>query len=69
MTRFDMKLSFEQKELFERAKTLGGYKSLSDFVLSVTQKRADEIINEHEILIEAKENNEIFIKTLLSEGS
>ena len=42
--RFDTRLSKEQKELFEFAANLGGYRSLTDFVISSAQQKANEIV-------------------------
>jgi uncharacterized protein (DUF1778 family) len=42
--RFDARLSLTQKELLEKAAHLGGYRSLSDFVIKVAEDKANEII-------------------------
>ncbi len=49
--RFDTRLSREQKALFERAARLGGYRSLTDFVVLTVQKRAKEIIQENDQIL------------------
>ncbi|GAA4279466.1 type II toxin-antitoxin system TacA family antitoxin [Aquimarina mytili] len=65
-TRFDTRLSIKQKELFERAATLGGYGSLTDFVLKTVQKRAKEIIKENEVILASKRDSEIFFDALMN---
>ena len=46
--RFDTRLPLEQKQLFERAAILGGYRNLTDFVVVTVQSKAKEIIEERE---------------------
>ena len=58
--RFDTRLSKEQKNFFERAAILGGYRSLTDFVILTVQKKAQEIIEERERIIASNRDSEIF---------
>tara|TARA_B110000285_G_C14761479_1_gene439756 strand:- start:241 stop:528 length:288 start_codon:yes stop_codon:yes gene_type:complete len=62
--RFDTRLSKEQKILFERAARLGGYRSLTDFVVLTVQERAKEIILEKEQIIASKKDNDIFFNAI-----
>lgn len=64
--RFDARLSREQKEFFERAALLGGYRSLTDFVVSAVQKRANEIIEQKEKILADERDREIFFNALLN---
>lgn len=64
--RFDTKLPKEQKQLFERAALLGGYRSLTDFVIVTVQDKAKEIIEERERVIASQEDNEIFFDALVN---
>jgi len=45
--RFDIRLTQSQKDFFERAALLGGYKTLSTFILQSAQEKASIIIEEH----------------------
>ena len=49
--RFDTRLPREQKQFFERAAMLGGYRNLTDFVIATVQTKAKEIIEEREKII------------------
>ncbi len=69
MSRFDTRWTEEQKRLFERASTLGGFRSLSEFVFFAVQQRAEEIIEKHEHLISTKRDQEIFANALLNPPS
>ena len=42
--RFNARLSREQKQLFEKAASIGGYRSLTDFVILTIQEKAKEIV-------------------------
>lgn len=58
--RFDVRLSKEQKQFFERAAYLGGFRSLTDFVIITVQEKAKEIIKEKEQVIVSERDSQIF---------
>lgn len=62
--RFDARLSKEQKDFFERAALLGGYRSLTDFVVLTVQEKAKEIIKEKEQIIASEKDSEIFFNAI-----
>jgi len=62
--RFYTRLSKEQKDLFERAAILGGYRSLTDFVIMTVQKKAEEIIEKSEKIIASEKDSEIFFDAI-----
>ena len=62
--RFDTRLSKEQKVFFERAARVGGYRSLTDFVVLTVQEKANEIISETEQIIASKKDSEIFFDAI-----
>ena len=64
--RFDTKLSRAQKQFFERAATLGGYRSLTDFVLSSVQEKANEIIKESELVLATQKDSKIFFDAIMN---
>lgn len=63
-TRFDTRLSKEQKYLFERAAVIGGYRSLTDFVVDTVQNKAKEIIEERERIILTQRDQAVFFEAL-----
>jgi uncharacterized protein (DUF1778 family) len=65
--RFDARLSLTQKELLEKAAHLGGYRSLSDFVIKVAEDKANEIIEHHELLKLSVADAEIFYNALIED--
>lgn len=58
--RFDTRLPKEQKDFFERAARLGGYRNLTDFVVIAVQEKAKEIMSERERIIASQRDSEIF---------
>lgn len=62
--RFDARLPKEQKELFERAAYLGGYRNLTDFIFKVAQDKAKEIISENEKIIASERDGQIFFDAI-----
>jgi uncharacterized protein (DUF1778 family) len=65
-TRFDARLTQEQKELFEHAARLSGRRSLTEFVITAAQRAADEIIEKHQfLLITTKRDQQIFFHALI----
>jgi uncharacterized protein (DUF1778 family) len=67
--RFDTRISLEQKMIFEKAATLGGYRNLTDFVVSTVQRRAKEIIEESEKILASEKDKEIFFDALMNSQS
>jgi len=62
--RFDARLPKEQKQFFEKAAYLGGYRNLTDFVVRVVQEKAKEIINEKEQIIASERDSVIFFNAI-----
>jgi uncharacterized protein (DUF1778 family) len=66
MTRFETRLSQEQKEYLEYASRLGGYKTLSEFILTSAKNQADQIVDRHEQILRSAKDREIFFGALLN---
>ena len=66
--RFDTKLSKEQKDLFERAAHIGGFRTLTEFIISSVQEKATKIITEKEIFLASKRDKEIFFNAIMHPG-
>ncbi len=64
VTRFDTRISKEQKILFEKAASLGGYRNLTSFIIVTVQNRANEIIREQEQILASSKDAEIFFEAL-----
>lgn len=66
MTRFDARLTKTQKEFFEYASKLGGFRSLTEFIIQAAQIKAKEIIEEHEQILASKKDQALFFDALLN---
>lgn len=62
--RFDARLTVEQKELFEKAALLGGFRNLTEFAVFTLQARAKEILADHENVIATERDKVLFFKAL-----
>ena len=62
--RFDARLPLEQKQFLEKAASLGGFRSLTDFVILTVQEKAKEIIKEKERIIASEKDSEIFFDAI-----
>ena len=64
--RFDTRLPKEQKEFFEYAATIGGFRTLTEFVVYSVQKRAEQIVKEHDKIIASNRDKKIFFDAMMN---
>jgi uncharacterized protein (DUF1778 family) len=62
--RFDARLPKEQKQFFEKAAYLGGFRNLTDFVILTVQEKAKEIVKEKEQIIASEKDSQIFFDAI-----
>ncbi len=62
--RFDARLSKEQKEFFEKAAYLGGFRSLTDFIILTVQEKARKIVKEKEQILASERDSQIFFDAI-----
>ncbi len=62
--RFDTRLPKEQKELFEYAAQIGGFRNLTDYVINVLLEKSTLIIERHNTLLETKRDQELFFDAI-----
>jgi len=65
-TSFDTRLSKEQKDFFEYAAHLGGFRTLTEFVLHTVKQQASEIVEKHQSILDPKRDREIFFEAILN---
>ena len=65
-TRFDTRLPKEQKEYFEYAANLGGFRNLTEFIVFSAQQQANKIIENHNIILASKKDREIFFDAIMN---
>jgi uncharacterized protein (DUF1778 family) len=64
--RFDTRWTREQKEFFEYASRLSGFRTLSEFVFSSVQERAKKIVKEHNMILASNRDKMIFFDALMN---
>jgi uncharacterized protein (DUF1778 family) len=64
--RFDTRISKKQKDLIKYAATLGGYRTLTEFVVVSIEEKAKQIIEEHNRILASKRDQEIFFNELIN---
>jgi uncharacterized protein (DUF1778 family) len=62
--RFDAKIPKAQKAKFEYAASLGGFRTLTDFIINAVQEKADSIIEQHHVIIASERDRDIFFEAL-----
>ena len=65
-SRFDTRLPKEQKELFEYAANLGGFRTLTEFVIFSVQQQASIIIEKRNSILSSKKDQEIFFEAIVN---
>ena len=63
--RLEARISPKNKELFQRAADIQG-RTLTDFVVSSLVSAANQIIQENEIMVLSKKDQEVFVEALLN---
>ena len=65
--RFDTRLPKEQKDLFEYAAQLGGFRNLTDYVINVLMEKSTMIIEKHNTILVSKRDQEVFFYAITKE--
>ena len=65
-TRFDTRLSKEQKDFFEYAARLGGFRTLTEFIIFSAQEKANNIITEHNTILGSRKDEELFFEAIMN---
>lgn len=66
-SRIEFRVSNEEKELYEYAKRLKGFKSFSEFARFVITKEAKAIVKEENKILASKKDKELFFNALMGE--
>ena len=62
--RFDAVIPKDQKAFFIRAANIGGYRTLTEFVISSVKEKAEMVMKKHETLIATQQDQEIFFNAI-----
>ena len=66
MARFDTRMPLEQKEFFEYAASLGGFRTLTEFVMYSIKLEADKIVEKHNSILASRKDQEIFFNAIIN---
>lgn len=66
VARFDTRLSKEQKDFFEHAANIGGFRTLTEFILFSAQEKAKKIVEEHNSLFASERDRKIFFDEMMN---
>lgn len=66
MTRLDLRIPRKQKDLFEHASEMGGYHSLTDFLISAATEKAEAIMEKHTNWLASENDRQLFFNALLN---
>ena len=64
--RLELRLTKQKKIFFEEIAMLGGFKSLSEFVVHAVDEQAKVIAEEHKRILATQKDNKIFFDTLMN---
>lgn len=64
--RFDAKIDLNLKEEFERAAEIGGYRTLTDFIIKATKEKSDAILREHSRVLKSDRDAKFFFQTIIN---
>ena len=64
--RFDTLLSKDQKEYFEYAANLGGFRNLTEFIVFSANQQANKIVENHNSVLASRKDQEIFFNAIMS---
>ena len=65
-TRFDTRIPKEQKDLFQQAAALGGFKTLSEFMIYSAKTQAEIIVRKHEAIVASRKDAKIFFDAIMN---
>lgn len=63
--RIDLRISKENKDLIKYAAEISGFKTVSDFIITLAKSEAKRIIQEENKLLRSMEDKILFVETLL----
>ena len=62
----ELQFSSDETQAIKRAAAIGGYRSITDFVICSAVKQAEEIIQSQESILSSKRDAELFFNTVFN---
>ncbi len=66
VARFDTRMPKKEKEFFEYAANLGGYKTLAAFFMHAARVEAERIVEKHNVILASERDAKIFFDALMN---
>jgi len=66
LTRLDLRIPREKKNYFEDVLEIGGFRSLTDFLLSAASEKAEAIMEKHNNWLSSENDRKIFFDALVN---
>jgi uncharacterized protein (DUF1778 family) len=64
--RIDVRISKEHKELIKYAAEISGFKTVSEFIVTLAKNEANRIIEEESKILKSMDDKVLFVETLLN---
>lgn len=64
--RIDLRISKEHKELIKHAAEISGFKTVSEFIVTLAKNEANRIIGEEDKVLKSMDDKVFFVETLLN---
>jgi len=65
-SRIDFKILKSQKESFQRAAHVGGYRTVTEFLVSSAQEKADSIFEKERMILQSERDKKLFFMTIMN---
>lgn len=66
LTRLDLRISRKQKDYFEQVLEIGGFRSLTDFLISAASEKAEAIMEKHNNWLSSENDRKNFFNALVN---
>ena len=66
LTRLDLRIPRKQKDYFEQALQIGGFRSLTDFIISAVSEKAEAIMEKHNNWLSSEHDRKTFFNALIN---
>ena len=66
VTRLDLRIPRKQKDFFEQAFEIGGFRSLTDFLISAASEKAEAIMEKHNNWLSSENDKKVFFNALVN---
>ena len=66
LARLDLRIPRKQKDYFEQALEIGGFRSLTDFIISAVSEKAEAIMEKHNNWLSSENDRKVFFNALVN---